>query len=326
MLNEAISFWDAISGKVKQLISRETKNAFRCERYEVTTAPNGSTIGVTLPLGTTEIQIPYSKEVAGAAVGNTVLVVWWGSMSNAKAYYYANGYEGAIGGGSEAIATITFPAAWVDSGNGYWTVVPVIDDAAIDAESKVDLQPSEAVIAQLQSDGVQTLKVVNDAAALTAYATGAAPSGAVTMQCTVSGTSAGSAPVNPALDAVYPVGSVYISVTSVNPANVFGGTWERIKDMFLLAAGDTYAPGATGGEAEHTLTVDEMPGHKHELAGEYGAVGVTARNPWNTYTQLAGANAGTHDWNDMAVSSAGGGLAHNNMPPYLAVYMWQRTA
>lgn len=93
MLSAALQFWEAISGKVKQLIKGEMKNVFRCERYDVTTAPNGTTIGVTLPLGSKEIFLPYSAEVANATVGTPVLVVWWGSMSNAKVYYYANGYN-----------------------------------------------------------------------------------------------------------------------------------------------------------------------------------------------------------------------------------------
>ena len=94
MISEAQRFWDAIVGKVRKVAQDESKNAFRCERYEVTTAPNGSKIGVTLPLGSKEIFLPYSNEVGKATVGSQVLVVWWGSMSNAKVYYYANGYEG----------------------------------------------------------------------------------------------------------------------------------------------------------------------------------------------------------------------------------------
>ena len=96
MIAEALRFWDAIAGKVKTLIQSETKNAMRCERYEVTTAPNGTKVGVTLPMGTNEIFLPYSAEVADATVGTPVLVIWWGSMSNAKVYYYANGYTGAL--------------------------------------------------------------------------------------------------------------------------------------------------------------------------------------------------------------------------------------
>lgn len=95
MLSDAQRFWDAIAGKVKQVAQDVAQNTFRCERYEVTTAPNGYKMGVTLPLGAKEIFLPYSSEVSGATVGSQVLVVWWGSMSNAKVYYYANGYEGS---------------------------------------------------------------------------------------------------------------------------------------------------------------------------------------------------------------------------------------
>ena len=94
MLSEAQRFWDAIVGKVRQVAQEVAQNAFRCERYEVTTAPNGSKMGVTLPLGKKEIFLPYSAEVSDATVGSQVLVVWWGSMSTAKVYYYADGYRG----------------------------------------------------------------------------------------------------------------------------------------------------------------------------------------------------------------------------------------
>ena len=71
---------------------------------------------------------------------------------------------------------------------------------------------------------------------------------------------------NITLNQVYPVGSIYMSVNSTSPAKLFGGTWEQIKDMFLLACGDTYANGAKGGEASHTLTVAEMPAHSHSAS------------------------------------------------------------
>ncbi len=67
------------------------------------------------------------------------------------------------------------------------------------------------------------------------------------------------------LDLVYPVGSIYTSTKNVSPATFLGGTWTRIKDTFLLAAGDTYAAGTTGGSSTHTLTVDEIPSHAHGL-------------------------------------------------------------
>ena len=119
------------------------------------------------------------------------------------------------------------------------------------------------------------------------------------------------------LESVYPVGSIYLSVLETNPATLFGfGTWEQIKDKFLLAAGDTYAAGSEGGEATHTLTVDEMPAHTHTAnalttsGGQYYESGHGGSGSWGF---------------GVTTSATGGGQAHNNMPPYLAVYMWQRT-
>lgn len=319
MLSDAMKFWESIAGKVKQLIRGETQNAFRCERYEVSTAPNGTVMGVKKPYGN-EILLPYSKEVSEASVGDPVLVVWWNSMSNAKVYYFANGYEGTTGGGGGGdpevvIATITFPLSWNNSGSGYYTVTPTISGATVSAVGKVDLQPTQAQTLQLQSDGVTALYVENNGGVLTAYAIGAAPTTAMTMQCTVTGVTSVS-PVNPYLDMIYPVGAIYMSVSSASPASLFGGTWEQIQDMFLLAAGTTYAAGATGGEAEHTLTVDEMPSHSHaETIGRDG----------NNYFKPVAGNA-IQLSNNTVTGSTGGGQAHNNMPPYLAVYVWKRTA
>ena len=61
------------------------------------------------------------------------------------------------------------------------------------------------------------------------------------------------------INIVYPVGSIYMSVNDTDPSLLFPGTWERIKDRFLLASGDTYSAGSTGGEATHVLTVSELP-------------------------------------------------------------------
>lgn len=126
------------------------------------------------------------------------------------------------------------------------------------------------------------------------------------------------------LDRAYPVGAIYISASETDPANLFGfGTWERVKDTFLLAAGDTYAAGSTGGEAEHTLTVDEMPSHSHEINNPHTETGdnqVVVPETKGT----AATNASSYTWQPTA--EAGGSQPHNNMPPYLAVYVWKRTA
>ena len=69
---------------------------------------------------------------------------------------------------------------------------------------------------------------------------------------------------------IYPVGSIYMSVNNVNPSTLFGGTWQQIKDKFLLACGDTYANASTGGEATHELTANEMPSHNHSYTKATG--------------------------------------------------------
>lgn len=117
----------------------------------------------------------------------------------------------------------------------------------------------------------------------------------------------------------YPVGAIYLSVTDVNPAALFGGTWERIGGRFLLGADSTYAAGSTGGEAKHTLTVDEMPRHNHEIDNLNASGSAT---PFMTVQAQDKRGFG----GNVQTMYAGGGKAHNNMPPYLAVYMWKRTA
>lgn len=91
MLSDTMDFWRVIEDKVAQTVAECTGNTLRCERYDVTTPPNGSVIGVKQPFGDRELFIPYTTEVSGAKAGQTVLVVWWGSLSNAKALSFGDG-------------------------------------------------------------------------------------------------------------------------------------------------------------------------------------------------------------------------------------------
>lgn len=116
---------------------------------------------------------------------------------------------------------------------------------------------------------------------------------------------------------VYPVGSIYMSVNATSPQTLFGGTWVRIQDCFLLAAGSEYAAGSTGGEATHTLTVSEMPSHSHNLKIMSGD---TAAANTLSYSSIKNRYGG----GGSLVQNTGGDQPHNNMPPYLAVYVWQR--
>ena len=149
----------------------------------------------------------------------------------------------------------------------------------------------------------------------------------------------------------YPIGSIYQSTNSTNPSNIFGGIWSQIKDRFLLACGDNYANGSVGGEAAHILTISETPAHTH-TRGTMNITGGGLYHESATYkdfgTRLSGAfyAEGTNNWgngstvdqdNSMVMfdasrswtgetSSVGGSSAHNNMPPYFAIYTWYRTA
>lgn len=129
----------------------------------------------------------------------------------------------------------------------------------------------------------------------------------------------GTETVDEILGLVYPVGSIYMSINNVSPATLFGGKWVQIKGRFLLGASDVYKANTTGGEATHTLTTDEMPNHQHSIwfpngGGEQSAeIGYPEAGSRNTYYAEASKTAGS-----------GGGAAHNNMPPYLVVYMWRR--
>lgn len=132
---------------------------------------------------------------------------------------------------------------------------------------------------------------------------------------------------------IYPVGTIYMSASSTSPASLFGGTWEQIQDRFLLAAGSSYAAGNTGGEAAHTLTVNEMPSHTHGLRANTSWGDSETLGAWQQYFGSnilydVGASGGTitSSYYYDVTQHAGGGGSHNNMPPYLVVYVWKRTA
>lgn len=137
------------------------------------------------------------------------------------------------------------------------------------------------------------------------------------------------------LNKVYPVGAIYISTSSTSPATLFGGTWSRIQGKFLLAANDSaeaYNAGKTGGEVSHTLTWNEMPKHTHSLMSinenSNGYVAPNGRNSPFVLNYNAGIaySSATKGWNnELAMGEEGGNYSHNNMPPFLAVYVWKRT-
>lgn len=127
------------------------------------------------------------------------------------------------------------------------------------------------------------------------------------------------------VDLFYPIGSIYMSTDTTNPQSRFTGTyWLPIYNRFLLGAGDTYKAGTMGGEATHTLTRSEIPSHYHnEYLGNDGGPD-SAPSGYGGWPSVAYTSNKTWWATGSKTSTAGGDGAHNNMPPYLAVYMWRR--
>ena len=158
------------------------------------------------------------------------------------------------------------------------------------------------------------------------------------------------------LNLIYPVGSIYLSVNSTDPSTFIGGTWERIQDTFLLAAGEAYTAGDVGGTVSHThttnagttgghvLTVAELPSHRHDeviLNGDTNwylgggnwnsnqrsrhplfssSIGSTTTAFYISTSYTGSNNSHTHPQTSVGTSPS------SNLPPYLAVYIWKRVA
>lgn len=123
------------------------------------------------------------------------------------------------------------------------------------------------------------------------------------------------------IDIVYPVGSIYLSISDINPNLLFGiGEWEAIEDRFLLGVG-IHAAGETGGEETHLLTIDELPSHSHQYKRH--SLDRDDMDP-TTGKDAYGVSNKTLDERLGTTELSGANQPHNNMPPYLAVYIWKR--
>lgn len=157
------------------------------------------------------------------------------------------------------------------------------------------------------------------------------------------------------LDMIYPVGSIYMSVNSSNPGSLFGGTWEKMPAGRVLIPegasswGTTYTAGSTGGEATHTLTVEELPSvapsivvPNASLTGTF-TVGRLQNNDSSGIVTRSNANnsyCGNSSWggtittftikashtHTLTANKLGSDQPHNNMQPFVTCYMWKRTA
>lgn len=153
----------------------------------------------------------------------------------------------------------------------------------------------------------------------------------------------------PSTAEIFPIGSIYISVNTDNPANIFGGTWERIQDKFLVCSGSTYTNGSSGGSSSHihsisghVLTANQMPSHTHALTRQqwYNNDNVVSAYTYSIYSWKDGEGTGgntSSSWSspsarDIGWTGNGNSHTHGNtgststLPPYLAIVVWKRTA
>lgn len=133
------------------------------------------------------------------------------------------------------------------------------------------------------------------------------------------------------LDKLYPVGCIYQSASSTSPASLFGGTWEQIKDRFILASGDTFAAGSTGGSASHNHSIGEMFAASY-FNGDYVEYNYSGKASWTANYKNTIPNGETSNLTGTAIHESGLTVygsptkEADNLPPYIAMYIWRRIA
>ena len=246
------------------------------------------------------------------------------AISDGKVILFVTPQMSAAAGGG--LANITLTKGTKKESTSQFAFIIESAAAPVDYFSDYEMNYYEDVISRIEN-------MMLDAADIQSYATAAAQSASAARESAARAQAI-------AMDgarACFPVGTILMTMTNTNPSTYIGGTWVEINDVFLLAAGTSHPAGETGGSEEVTLTVDQMPAHKHYTINmAHSEAGVSpdyqhtvarydrANTSWSDcHYQLNGisneANAGRS-------STTGGGAAHPNMPPYLAVYMWKRTA
>lgn len=125
----------------------------------------------------------------------------------------------------------------------------------------------------------------------------------------------------------HPVGSLYISENATSPAELYGGTWERIEGKFIMGASDTYPAGSTGGSATHRQSAKEVARHAHDIGTNVSGTLMTVPQ-WKFYitsvSQVTDQNG--YECYGMATNTTGDGEPMNILNPYYSVYIWRRVA
>lgn len=140
------------------------------------------------------------------------------------------------------------------------------------------------------------------------------------------------------LDFIYPIGSIYYTIDdSFDPNEYWGGTWEEINDKFIYGTSvktegnNNHLSKQTGGEKTHKLTINEMPSHEHKVRKRVGTTNDSYLASYKTNVSagtlwIMPADTSWDNPDHYYAQAVGGGVAHNNMPPYYTAHIWHRTA
>lgn len=246
------------------------------------------------------------------------------AISDGKVILFVTPQMSAAAG--EGTANITLTKGTKKESTSQFSFVIESAAAPVDYFSDYEMGYYEDVISRIEN-------MMLDAADIQSYATAAAQS--------ASAASASAAQAQAiAMDgarACFPVGTILMTTTNTNPSTYIGGTWAAINDVFLLAAGIAHPAGETGGAETVALLTTQLPAHRHytiNMAKAESGISPDYQHTVARYDRETTSwedchyqlNGNSNDANGGRTSSTGSGQAHENMPPYLAVYMWERTA
>ncbi len=246
------------------------------------------------------------------------------AISDGKVILFVTPQMSAAAG--EGTANITITKGTKKESTSQFPFIIEAAAAPVDYFSDYEMEYYENAISRIEN-------MMLDAADIQSYATAAAQSASA---ASASAARAQAIAMEGAR-ACFPVGTILMTTEDVNPSTYIGGTWVALNDVFLLAASETHPAGETGGAETVALLTTQLPAHRHytiNMAKAESGISpdyqhTVARydrevSSWpDTHYQL---NATINPANGGLTSSTGSGEAHDNMPPYLSVYTWKRTA
>lgn len=279
--------------------------------YVTQSVSTGTDTTITIPNGATGVARNMFLELTGTGGASTNLIV----PANKKLYFIYNNSTGAVtvkvSGQTGVSVPATAKVSLVSNGTDIVTATNYMVSATLPSATLSSPTMTGTPVAPTASLGTNTTQI-----ATTAFVTAG-------------------------IQAAYPVGAIFLSTVSTDPSTLLGfGTWVAYgQGRMLISQDGTYTAGSTGGSATTTLIEANLPSHSHSITdpGHAHSVSHNAQQQ-NEGHQLAGGPSRTvfpttasitvnsNTTGITGTNTTGSGTAFSNLPPYIAVYMWNRTA